>query len=403
MFSKEYDRVREAIIGESMSLSKEEAVSYVTRVVSHDPQIAKLFWAEGFGADGPLDHLIIETSRRIKEKAFHGSVFAVVPLYATSICAEQCLYCNYRAGNKGIGIERIRLSDTDLIAEANFLIEEKGLRAIELVYATDPLMRADSMCRHVELIQRLLERSGGGSVGINAEALDESEYRSLKNAGLSFAVLWQETYNRNRYREVHPGSTKKTNFEYRVNAYERMIAAGIRNIGMGVLSGLAGWKSDWAMLMSHESYLRRKYGVDIAILGIPRLKPAVGATLQHSEFTPTDQEFVVALALHNIYSPDTRPFVNTREDWNLCVRLAQGGGCMFTFNCSTVPGGYSLGKRGYQFPTYSYDAPAFSKELRERDLYVVYQWAFDKPFQTPQETLGSSRICTDNSLSMALS
>ncbi len=403
MFSTKYHEVRDTIMGEFVSLSEEEALRYATAAASYDPQIARLFWAEGLGTDGALDNLIIETSRRIKEKTFHGSLFAVVPLYATSICAEQCTYCNYRAGNKGIGIERIRLSDAELVAEARFLIEEKGLRTLELVYATDPLMRADSMCRHVELIQRLLERSGGGSVGINAEALDESEYRSLKNAGLSFAVLWQETYDRDRYREVHPGSTKKTNFEYRLNAYERMIAGGIRNIGMGVLSGIADWKNDWAMLMSHENYLRQEYGIDIAILGIPRLKPAAGAALQYSEFTPTDQEFLVALALHNIYSPNARAFVNTREDWELCVRLAQGGGCLFTFNCSTVPGGYSLGKRGCQFPTHSYDAPAFSEGLRERGLHAVFQWAFDQPSANPQGALGSSPICTDNSLSMALS
>jgi len=403
MFSTKYCELRELIISESTVLSEEAAISYVKGATSYDPQIAKLFWAESLGANGPLDHLIIDTSRKIKEKAFHGSVFAVVPLYATSICAERCLYCNYRAGNKGMDIERIRLSDAELIAEARFLIEEKGLKAIELVYATDPLMRSDSMCRHVELIQRLLEKSGGGCVGINAEALDEAEYRSLKNAGLSFAVLWQETYDRNRYREVHPGSTKKTNFEYRVDAYERMIAAGIPHIGMGVLSGLAHWKNDWTMLMNHESYLRREYGINTAILGIPRLKPAVGAVLQYSDFTPTDQEFVVALALHNIYSPYSRPFVNTREEWDLCVRLAQGGGCLFTFNCSTVPGGYSLGKHGYQFPTYSYDAPAFSEGLHKQDLYAVFQWAFDRSLPNPQASLGSSRVCTDNFSSMALS
>ena len=200
----------------------------------------------------------------------------------------------------------------------------------------------------------------------------------LRSAGLAFAVLWQETYDRTRYRELHPGSTKKTKFEYRLEAYERMLAAGICKLGMGVLSGLADWKKDWAMLMEHESYLYRAYGVGAGILGVPRLKSAAGAVLQTTSFIPTRQEFLVALAIHNLFSPGTVAFVNTREDWNLCVDMARGGGCLFTFNCSTIPGGYSLGRRGYQFPTDTYDAPVFAAELKKLGLKPVFDWVLEE-------------------------
>ena len=82
-------------------------------------------------------------------------MFAIVPVYVTSICQEQCLYFNFRAGNKGVGVERRRLTDEEIEAEALYLIGEKGLRVIKLVYATDPRMRSDAMCRHVERVRRL--------------------------------------------------------------------------------------------------------------------------------------------------------------------------------------------------------------------------------------------------------
>jgi len=342
------------------------------------PQVASdfvpLLWEEEFGTGGALDRAILSRSAALKSALYGDRVFAIVPIYVTSICSEQCVYCNYRAGNKGIGVERRRLSNPELEQEGLYLVEQKGLRVLELVYASDPRMRVDAMCRHVELLRRLLDSRGGGLVAISAEALEESEYRRLVDAGLSISVLWQETYDKSRYSMLHPGRTKKANFEYRMDAYERMLVAGVPQVGIGVLSGLAGWKQDWAMLMLHEEYLRRQYGHGATILGIPRLKRAPGALLQESPFTPTRQEFVVTVALHNIFSPTTAAFVSTREEWDVCVELARGGGCLYTLNCSTTPGGYSLQHGGCQFTSHSYDAPVYSAKLRAEGLEPIFLW-----------------------------
>ena len=56
----------------------------------------------------------------------------------------------------GVGVERKRLTDAELVQEATYLVDEKGLRVLELVYASDPLMRVDTMCRHVELLRNVL-------------------------------------------------------------------------------------------------------------------------------------------------------------------------------------------------------------------------------------------------------
>jgi 2-iminoacetate synthase len=341
----------------------------------HDPRVAALFWNSDFGAGGQLDRQLLFHSRETKTALSGGDVYAVVPLYVTSICRERCLYCNYRAG-AGRNVPRLRLDETQLEHEARFLVEQKGLRAIELVYASDPSISPSDVARHVERLRRLLDRNGGGVIGLSAEPFEAADYRSLVSAGLDFAVVWQETYDGERYRHLHPGSSPKTDFDHRLDTLDRMIEGGLLRFGMGVLSGLSDWRREWAMLMQHEAYLFERYGIAAAILGVPRLKPAPGAVLQTTPFVPSDSEYLLAIALHNLFSPATLPFVNTRETWELCVEMAAGGGCLFTFNCSTIPGGYSLGQQGSQFPTASFDAPDFARRLEQFGLRTQFDWSF---------------------------
>lgn len=342
-------------------------------------ELVPLLWSEDLGCGGALDAELLARSEEAKRALYAGQAYIVVPIYVTSICAEQCLYCNYRAGNSGIAIQRKRLSDAELAREAAFVVEQFGLRALELVYASDPGVTTDAMCRHVEVVSEVLERHGGGIVGLNAESLEESDYRRLVDAGVSFSVVWQETYDASRYAMLHPGKRKKTSIEYRLDCYERMLSAGMRHIGMGVLSGLADWRHDWAMLLLHEEYLQQRYGRGAAILGIPRLKHAPGAVLHESDFIPSDREFMAAVALHNIFSPETRAFISTREEWNLCLELARGGGCLFTLNCATTPGGYSKPTAARQFKANSYSAPIYLPKLREAGLKPVLDWRLDAP------------------------
>lgn len=337
-------------------------------------EFASFLWSEKFGLGGDLDRAILRRSAEEKAALHDGKVFVIAPIYMTSICQEQCLYCNYRAGNKGVGVERRRLTDDELRREALYLIEQKGERVLELVYAADPRMRVDTMCRHIELLRGLLEDHGGGLVGISAESFEEKDYTRMIDAGLCWSVLWQETYDKSRYTLMHPGKTKKANFEYRLDTYEHMLAAGIEHVGIGVLSGLSDWKRDWAMLMLHEEYLQQHYPRGATILGLPRLKAARGAAFQDSPFIPSREEFLATVALHNLFSPATAAFVSTREDWDLCLDLAKGGGCLFTLNCSTTPGGYSLQQGGSQFAASSYDAPIYAAKLKAEGLYPLFNW-----------------------------
>jgi 2-iminoacetate synthase len=370
MFSSEHKYLYEQV--SDFSHTPARALDSLQPGIASD--FAPYLWAPGFGQGGEFDGDILARSARLKSAFYDRRLFVIVPIYVTSICQEQCAYCNFRAGNKGVGVERKRLSLAELEKEALYLINEKNMRVLELVYASDPLMRIDTMCRHVELLRRRLDQHGGGIVGLSAEAFEEADYRRLVNAGLCWSVVWQETYDKARYASLHPGKTKKTHFEYRLNCYERMLSAGIQHVGVGVLSGLSDWRHEWAMLMLHEEYLRKHYGNGATILGTPRLKLAPGAIFHDSPCTPTRQEFLATIALHNIYSPTTAPFVSTREHWDVCIELAKGGGCLFTLNCSTTPGGYSQEHHSCQFTSGTYDAPIYSGKLRSLGFHPVFNW-----------------------------
>jgi len=321
---------------------------------------------------------VINLSREKKYSIFKGNIYAIAPLYISSICQENCLYCNFRSGNKKSNIKRIRLSDKELEKEVEFLAD-KGIRVIELVYASDPAITSSDVSKSIKIAKNILSKYNGGEVGINARPYTEEEYRRFKDSGLSFVVLWQETYDIENYKRIHPGNTEKTDFFYRLNAPERMINAGIRNIGLGIQLGLSDWKKDWIKLMYHIDYLINKYGekIENIILGIPRLKAVQGAIIKNTIFVPSDIEYLFAISLFNLYMPTALPFVNTRECWNLCLEVARGGGTLFTFNCKTIPGGYTLGQKGFQFPTHNYDAGKYAKKICDTGVNPIFNWEFN--------------------------
>ena len=329
-----------------------------------------------FGEDTSWTKVALAAIRRQRLERWQNKIFAIAPLYVTSFCSERCTYCNYRAENKSTNLQRKRLSLDELAQEVQFLLQ-RGIRTIELVYATDPFVRVDRIAQDIELTKRLVNAAGGGLVGINAEPFDTEEYRTLVAAGLDFAVLWQETYDQKRYSEVHVGKTKKVDYAYRVDGIERMILGGVQHVGMGVLSGLADWRFDWYILLRHIAHVYSTSGVAPSILGVPRMKDAAGAALHDMSKVPSDVAFNALVNVCMSFCPSIRPFVNTRENWSTCLELSEGGGNLFTFNCSTIPGGYKLGVQGYQFPTFTFDVVDYASRAQESGLDVMLDWRFD--------------------------
>lgn len=361
MFSREFEEARRDVWA---LRDAPPGADLIDEASFGDWRLAGLLWHPELGQGSDFDQCLLRRAEDIRRRLHRDGLTPISPLYVSSVCQEQCVYCNYRSGNRGVEVVRLRLSQDALEREAGFLAGEKGVRLLELVYTGDPDMTANDMARDISVVRRVLDAHGGGGVGVNGPSLSELDYRRLREAGADFAALWMETYDQGRYRRLHPGNTPKSDFGFRLDAYDRMFAAGFEWIGMGVLSGLADWRLDWAMLLRHEAALASRWGRRVAILGCPRLKPAAGALLRRSRFTPSDRQFRLALAVHSLFDPHCLPFINTRETWDLCLDLARGGGCLFTFNCATAPGGYTGAVAGAQFPSGSFDAPVARRRLK---------------------------------------
>jgi hypothetical protein len=168
-------------------------------------------------------------------------------------------------------------------------------------------------------------------------------------------VEWQETYHQPHFDRWHfPGSPKR-NFESRLDLWDRVVAAGITKIGMGVLLGLYDFRYDALAVIEHGNYLRRTYGIEPHALGIPRLKPARGvlASQKSNRFTVYDDDFRLVVGVYHMAFPTSRLFFNTRESYELNISLVAAGD-LFTVDCETLPGAYLRQHLPGQFSTHDY-------------------------------------------------
>jgi 2-iminoacetate synthase len=276
----------------------------------------------------------------------------IIPEYLTSFCQNDCLYCGYRKSNPLA--ERIRLSLAEYERELD-LILSWGHRQIELVLAEDEEFGPDRLAAYVELTKRKLEALGGGRVALNAPPYEEENYRRLRAAGLDWVALWQETYDQPHFDRWHyPGSPKR-HYEFRLDIWDRAIAAGFTRVALGVLFGLYDWRYDVLALIEHGNYLRRTYGIQPHALGIPRMKPARGvlASQKPSRFRVADKDYQLAVSIYHLAFPRARLFFNTRETYEFNLGMVAGGD-LFTVDCVTLPGAYLRGYLPGQFATYSY-------------------------------------------------
>ncbi len=276
----------------------------------------------------------------------------IIPVYLTSFCRNECLYCGYRRSNPVA--ERVRLSLDDLARELD-LILAWGHRQIELVLSDDPEFGAEQVARSVELTRRKLDARGGGVVALCAPVYARDDYARLRDAGLDWLVEWQETYHQPHFDRWHVTGSEKRQFEFRLDIWDRAIGAGIRQVALGALLGLYDWRFDALAVIEHGNYLRRIYGIEPHALGIPRLKAARGvlASQKPSRFAVSDDQYRFIVSLYHLAFPRSRLFFNTREnyDFNLSMVLA---GDLFTVDCETLPGGYLRPQLPGQFSTHSY-------------------------------------------------
>jgi len=308
---------------------------------------------------------------RIRMQWTRQTVEFIIPVYLTSFCQNECLYCGYRQSNAIA--ERVRLSHEDFDKQLD-LILSWGHRQIELVLSDDPEFGPETVARYVAATRRKLDALDGGMVALCSPVYKQEDYVRLRDAGLDWVVEWQETYHRPHFDRWHYGSSPKRAFEARLDLWDRVIAAGITRIGMGALLGLYDFRHDALAVIEHGNYLRRTYGIEPHALGIPRLKPARGvlASQKPNRFSVSDDDFRLVVSAYHMAFPTSRLFFNTRESYELNLSLVSAGD-LFTVDCETLPGAYLRRHLPGQFSTHDYPPRReVAATLKQRGLAAQY-------------------------------
>lgn len=269
-------------------------------------------------------------SQTLTQQRFGKVIRLFAPLYLSNECINNCKYCGFSRDNP---ILRVTLSVDEVRREAQALAEQ-GFRNILLVAGEHPKFVSNHYLR--DCVAALHEFTP--SVSLEVGPMETEDYRPLVAAGADGLVVYQETYDRAVYDDLHTAGPKK-NFNWRMETSERAYAAGFRRLGIGALYGLADWRYEALCAAAHAAYLLRHCWKASLTISLPRLRPCAG------EFEPlthiSDRELVQLVCAFRLMFPDVGLVLSTREPAKLRDGLFPLGITLISAGSHTEPGGYT--------------------------------------------------------------
>ncbi|MEI6986791.1 MAG: [FeFe] hydrogenase H-cluster radical SAM maturase HydG, partial [Rhodospirillaceae bacterium] len=266
------------------------------------------------------------------------------PLYISNLCANECLYCAFRARNKEV--ERRALTSEEIARETRVLIDQGHKRVLLVAGESYPVKGFQYILDAIDTVYSVKHENGEiRRVNVNIAPLTIDQFRLLKDAKIGTYQLFQETYHHETYSQVHVAG-KKADYNWRLTAIDRAMTAGIEDCGIGVLFGLADWRYEMLALMQHISHLESTFGVGPHTISVPRLEPATGATIaEHPPHPVGDIDFRKIVAILRIAVPYTGIIMSTRETPNLRRETFALGVSQISAGSRTNPGGYAESAR----------------------------------------------------------
>lgn len=264
---------------------------------------------------------------------FGRTILLYTPLYISNYCVNECVYCGY---NKNSKIARKKLSLEEIEREAK-IISDKGIQHILLLSGESPV---DTPMEYLEEVVEVLKKYFQ-SIAIEIYPLKEAAYQRLVRKGVDGVTLYQEVYNPEIYHKLHPKGPKR-NYEFRLQALERAIKAGMASVNLGALLGLSDWRKEAFYTGVHSKYLLDKYPSVATSVSFPRMQPYLGS---YEEIIPvSDQDFVQILLAYKNFMPMTGITMSTRENEALRENLIPLGVTKMSAGVSTAVGGHSSEK-----------------------------------------------------------
>ncbi|PKN59238.1 MAG: [FeFe] hydrogenase H-cluster radical SAM maturase HydG [Deltaproteobacteria bacterium HGW-Deltaproteobacteria-14] len=306
-------------------------------------------------ADDSLVEEQLAAARALKNAVYGNRIVLFAPLYVGNACVNDCTYCGFRRSNRDA--VRRTLSGAELDQQTRALVRQ-GHKRLILVFGEHPDYDADFIADSVRQVYAVREGKGAiRRVNINAAPLDRDGYTRVRDAGIGTYQVFQETYHRATYAQVHPPKTRKGDFDWRLTSLGRAMEAGLDDVGIGALFGLYDWRFETLALVAHANHLREVYGCGPHTVSFPRLRPASGVADAHP-FLPSDDELERIVATLRLAIPYTGLILTAREPAALRRRV-------MAYGVSQIDAGSRLELGGY---TEAGDAQV---QVREREQFEL--------------------------------
>ena len=279
---------------------------------------------------------IYKLAEQIKKDFYGNRIVMFAPLYLSNYCVNGCTYCPYHAKNKHI--MRKQLSQEEIRREV-IALQDMGHKRLALEAGEDPVRNTmDYYLESIKTIYSIKHKNGAiRRVNINIAATTVDNYRLLKEAGIGTYILFQETYHKESYLELHPTGPKH-DYNYHTEAMDRAMEGGIDDVGLGVLFGLDKYRYEFAGLLMHAEHLEAAFGVGPHTISVPRLKHA--DDIDPFDNGIDDDTFAKIVACIRIAVPYTGMIISTRENQKTRERVLHLGISQISGGSRTSVGGY---------------------------------------------------------------
>ena len=304
-------------------------------------------------------------AREIKQKFYGNRIVMFAPLYLSNYCVNGCVYCPYHQGNQHIS--RKKLSQEEIAREV-IALQDMGHKRLALETGEDPVNNPiEYVLESIQTIYGIKHKNGAiRRVNVNIAATTVENYRKLKEAGIGTYILFQETYNKKAYEQLHPTGPKH-DYAYHTEAMDRAMEGGIDDVGIGVLFGLNLYRYDFVGLLMHAEHLEATMGVGPHTISVPRIRPADDIDPANFSNAISDEIFAKIVTVLRIAVPYTGMIVSTRESQQCRERVLELG-------ISQISGGSRTSVGGYVEPEAADDNSAQFDVNDTRTLDEVVNW-----------------------------
>ena len=276
--------------------------------------------------------------------AFYGNrIVMFAPLYLSNYCVNGCVYCPYHMKNKHI--PRKKLSQ-DEVRDEVIALQDMGHKRLAIEAGEDPVNNPiEYILECINTIYSIKHKNGAiRRVNVNIAATTVENYRKLKEAGIGTYILFQETYHKKSYLELHPTGPKH-DYDYHTEAMDRAMEGGIDDVGLGVLFGLEKYKYEFAGLLMHAEHLEAVHGVGPHTISVPRIKRADDIDPDVFDNGLSDDIFEKIIACIRIAVPYTGMIISTRESSAVRKKALELGISQISGGSRTSVGGYTEEER----------------------------------------------------------